>query len=103
MVENVAKYTKKRQQGKIQAPKEIQTMAHAEQRKRKLQEAEEAAKKKEDEDWWAKEDERWNNWNNDMSAGNRWDDAESDPEEECPEIKKYGNCLFGTQCGFCHR
>merc|ERR1712133_76776 len=49
MLENIAKYTKKRQLGKIKAPTEIQTMAHAEQRKRKQQEAEEAAKRKEDE------------------------------------------------------
>lgn len=103
MLENIAKYTKKRQSGKIKAPKEIQTMAHAEQRKRKQQEAEEAAKRKEDEEWWAKEDERWNNWNQNMAAGNRWDDEVSDPEEECPEIKKHGNCAWGRQCGFCFR
>merc|ERR1712039_352695 len=31
----------------------------------------------------------------------KWDEEDSDPDEECPDVRRFGNCSYGRQCGFC--
>jgi len=33
----------------------------------------------------------------------RWDEEDSDQDENCPDVMKHGSCSYGRQCGFCEQ
>mmetsp|Transcript_52801 Transcript_52801/g.123504 ORF Transcript_52801/g.123504 Transcript_52801/m.123504 type:complete len:262 (+) Transcript_52801:61-846(+) len=49
---------------------------------------------------WSDLKEKWARMQSSKSNG-RWDEEDSDPDEECPDLLKHGSCSFGRQCGFC--
>lgn len=100
-IKKLKHYTHQRMTGKIEAPKEILTTEMAFKKQKLKEEEEEKAKKKQEEDWWAQEDLKWSSVAEDV--GKRWDEEVSDVEEECPDKKKYGDCIYGRTCGFCNR
>eukprot|EP00927_Polykrikos_kofoidii_P061404 TRINITY_DN56240_c0_g1_i1.p1 TRINITY_DN56240_c0_g1~~TRINITY_DN56240_c0_g1_i1.p1 ORF type:complete len:233 (-),score=40.33 TRINITY_DN56240_c0_g1_i1:109-741(-) len=107
--ETLVKYVAKRRKGLIAAPEEV------------LPPPSKVAKTdKEDDDWasWGDKSKGWKGdgkgasknlkeWNADAwygeGAPKKWDEQDSDPEEPCPDIVKFGNCSYGRQCGFCNR
>merc|ERR1712113_1277295 len=92
MMNDLVKYTKKRQSGAIPAPKEVLTMESAEKRAKTEAAAEEAKKeeeKKTDAAWW--ENETQEKWAMMGETAKNWDDEESDPDEPCPDVKKNGS------------
>jgi len=121
------KYTKDRSEGKVAKPDEQLEAVHIAKKAKKALEDEKAAeeaKKAEEEGWGGKgkgkgkgkkkgknkavDDggvwgELGDKWDMLMERKGRWDDGDSDPDEPCPDVEKFGKCSFGRQCGFCHR
>jgi len=102
MVKKLLRLTTQRKSGERSAPKEVQTLEVALKRKLEAEEIAEVKKTKEDEEWLAKEDEKWS-WKKATDTVKRWDEDDSDLDEECPDVKKHGSCSYGRQCGFCDR
>merc|ERR1712096_514310 len=95
---HLKKHTEGRAAGKRQAPES--------------EEDADSKKAKPDEDeWWQRKgkfkDRDKKNWWDDAAersaAGACWDDEDSDPDEDCPDVLKHGSCSYGRQCGFCFR
>mmetsp|Transcript_25401 Transcript_25401/g.50854 ORF Transcript_25401/g.50854 Transcript_25401/m.50854 type:complete len:105 (+) Transcript_25401:391-705(+) len=104
MLKQLLQYAKKRLDGSIEAPAEVQTVESAAKKARLAAEAKKEAEDKKLEEDWAKEDDLWANWKGGADQDRkRWDDDESDPEELCPDKAKHGSCSYGRQCAFCFR
>merc|ERR1712194_253778 len=103
MVKKLLKFTGQRRTGERAAPREVQTLEVAAKRKLEEEEVQEVKKQKEDNEYWAKEDEKWSFKTKALDGVQRWDEEDSDQEEECPDTKKHGSCTYGRQCGFCER
>mmetsp|Transcript_9576 Transcript_9576/g.25448 ORF Transcript_9576/g.25448 Transcript_9576/m.25448 type:complete len:228 (-) Transcript_9576:161-844(-) len=104
-------YTKRRKSGVITAPKEVLGPADPEAKKRKLDEEQEAAeskrkgKKGKGKGKKGKGQDRnlgdlADRLNSMADSLTRWDDEDSDPDEVCPDLEKFGSCSYGRQCGF---
>jgi len=114
VLQKLEKYGRARKDGTIAKPDKPLQVDPAE-KKRKLEEQEAEAKKAEDKSKWkdawkrSEDKGRWSDeidkdkWLSMANASKKWDDEESDPDEPCPDMKRYGNCTYGRQCGFCNR
>mmetsp|Transcript_65561 Transcript_65561/g.152308 ORF Transcript_65561/g.152308 Transcript_65561/m.152308 type:complete len:212 (+) Transcript_65561:56-691(+) len=108
MLQKLLKYTKRRKNGEITAPEQVQTMEVAAKRMKLEQEKKEEEEKKKAEEEKVKSG--WNSfldaqekWKNMADSMARWDEEDSDPDEPCPDIAKFGECSYGRQCCFCNK
>eukprot|EP00930_Biecheleria_cincta_P105430 TRINITY_DN98133_c0_g1_i1.p1 TRINITY_DN98133_c0_g1~~TRINITY_DN98133_c0_g1_i1.p1 ORF type:complete len:252 (-),score=44.45 TRINITY_DN98133_c0_g1_i1:122-817(-) len=127
MLDGFLSYVQKRANGQIKAPSRLMTAEEiklAEIEKAKEQEYAEwegngkdgkGGGKKRKDGWWEDGNDSWDaNWWSVEKPRKKarefvlkpdtpmWGD-DSDPDEECPDIMKFGKCSYGTQCGFCNR
>jgi len=107
-------YTKRRSEGKVEAPKKALDTDPPPPKKPKTEEEEKTEEKEKSSNDWSQGwgDKKWNNknkfhdpvaaWKDMPDFHKKWDEEESDPDEPCPDKLKHGSCSYGRQCCFCN-